>query len=40
MTKAAEYGKTKIFTDKGCEIKDSDENTIAYADRVGNLYCI
>ena len=38
VSKAAEYGKTAVFSESKCDIRDSDGNVVALADRVGCLY--
>ena len=40
MSKASEAGNTTSFDNSGCEIVNKDKKVIAFATRVGNLYCL
>ena len=40
VSKASEAGKTTRFDNSGCEIVNQDKKMIAFATRVGNLYCL
>ena len=40
VSKALEAGKSVMFDSSGCEILNGDNKVIAFATRVGNLYCL